>query len=64
MKEENNYRDNGISETDKEILKDLKIQPKNQFLFSVPNNENTWNEIAKYSIFNWNEFLELEKFIT
>ncbi len=64
MKEENNYRDTGISETDKEILKDLKIQPKNQFLFSVPNNENNWNEIAKYSIFNWNEFLELEKFIT
>ncbi len=28
------------------------------------NNENTWNEIAKYNIFNWNEFLELEKFTT
>lgn len=64
VKEKTGYRNTGIIEPDKEILKDLKIQPKNQFLFSVPNNENNWNEIAKYSIFNWNEFLELEKFIT
>ncbi len=64
VKEETGYRDTGISETDKEILKDLKPQLMRQFLFSVPNNENTWNEIAKYSILNWNEFLELKKFIT
>ncbi|RUO86165.1 hypothetical protein [Spiroplasma endosymbiont of Megaselia nigra] len=40
------------------------LKQSNKIIFAFPNNENTWNEIEKYNIFNWNEFLELEKFIT
>ncbi|WP_425377690.1 hypothetical protein [Spiroplasma endosymbiont of Polydrusus pterygomalis] len=35
-----------------------------KIIISFPNNENNWNYISKYNIFNWNEFLELKKFTT
>ncbi len=40
------------------------LKQSNKIIFAFPNNENNLNQIAKYNIFNWNEFLELEKFIT
>ncbi|MFW4370779.1 MAG: hypothetical protein EHV01_002380 [Spiroplasma sp. hy2] len=38
------------------------LKQSNKLIFTFPNNESSWNEISKYDIFNWNEFLELEKF--
>ncbi len=40
------------------------LKQSNKLIFTFPNNESSWNEISKYDIFNWNEFLELEKFTT
>ncbi len=40
------------------------LKQSNKLIFSFPNNKNTWNEIAKYNIFNWNELLKLKKITT